>query len=146
MPLGRTITGGVAFVIAIASWLAIREPTGSCESSTPRDSGVPAIAAATIVVRPWLGPHHVYGIFVVPDQFRDRRYSATLEVCDFTAPLIRNLKRDKPYIDPALNVPGHYLERAYVPTRVALRFFVSGRFGDLRTSGEWQLAFHERQR
>jgi hypothetical protein len=143
MPI-RTTAGGLVLAAGMTVWLAMRAPTAGCESSAPADSSVHEIAAAKIVVRPWLGPHHVYGVFVVPNRFRDRRYSATLAVRDFNAPLIRNLKRDRPYIDAALSRPGHYLERAYVPTRVALRFLVSGRFGDLRTACEWQLAFRER--
>jgi hypothetical protein len=142
----RRIAAATFVVLAVALWLTTRQATASCGPTAPTSSSVREIEPARIVVRPWLGPHHVYGIFVVPNQFRDKRYSATLAVRDFSAPLIRNLKRDKPYVDPTLSRPGHYLERAYVPTRVALRFLVSGRFGDLRTPCEWQLAFHERQR
>src|SRR5947207_7843348 len=104
----------------------MRAPTAECGTSTLTKSSVQEIEPVRIVVRPWLGPHHVYGIFVVPNQFWNRRYSATIAVRDFSAPVIRNLKRDKPYDDPSLSRPGHYLERAYVPTRVALRFLVSG--------------------
>jgi hypothetical protein len=142
----RTSAGAIALVICMIAWLANRQPTAACGSSALSDSSVHEIQPARVVVHPWLGRHHVYGIFVVPNQFRDRRYSAILAVHDFQAPLIRNLKRDRPYVDPTLSRPGHYLERAYVPTRVALRFLVSGRFGDLRTPCEWQLAFHDRYR
>ena len=142
----RRIAAGTFVVIGLALWLTTRPATASCRSAAVTNSSVREIEPARIVVRPWLGPHHVYGIFVVPNEFWNRRYSATLAVRDFSAPLIRNLKRDKPYVDPTLSRPGHYLERAYVPTRVALRFLVSGRFGDLKTPCEWQLAFHDRQR
>jgi hypothetical protein len=142
MVIRRTAAAGLALVLGMTVWLAARGPTSNCEPFAVDSNG--KIAPARIVVRPWLGPHHVYGIFIVPDRFRNSRYSATLAVHDFHAPLIRNLKRDRPYVDPTLSRPGHYLERAYVPTRVALRFLVSGRFGDLRTPCEWQLAFHDR--
>jgi hypothetical protein len=145
MLIRRTAAGGLALAAGLTWWLATRQPTASCAPAARANPRVHEIEPARIVVRPWLGPHHVYGIFIVPNQFRDRKYSATLAVHDFSEPVIRNLKRDKPYVDPALSTPGHYLERAYVPTRVALRFLVSGRFGDLRTACEWQLAFRERQ-
>jgi hypothetical protein len=143
MLIRRIAAGGFALTAGLTFWLATREPTASCASGAPASANVHEIEPARIVVRPWLGPHHVYGIFVVPNQFRDRKYAVTLAVRDFSEPVIRNLKRDQPYVDPALSTPGHYLERAYVPTRVALRFLVSGRFGDLRTACQWQLAYHE---
>jgi hypothetical protein len=136
-----TAAGGLAIALGLTLWLGIRQPTTGCGPSASAHE----IEPATIVVRPWLGPHHVYGVFVVPNQFRDGRYAVTLAVRDFREPVIRNSKRDKPYVDPALSTPGHYLERAYVPTRVALRFFVSGRFGDLRTACQWRLSFRDRQ-
>jgi hypothetical protein len=96
------------------------------------------------VVRPWFGPHHVYGIFVVPDRFVDQRYSAVLAVDDFRIKLIRNLIRKKSYTDAALARPGHYLEKAYVPTRTAFWFLLVGRFRDLRTPCRWELIFADR--
>ena len=140
----RLAAGGLAIAGGLGLWLGTRQPTTSCAPSAPEDERVHQIEPARIVVRPWLGPHHVYGIFVVPNELRDQRYSVTLAVRDFNEPVIRNLKRDKPYLDPELSTPGHYLERAYVPTRAALRFFIRGRFGDLRTACQWQLAFRER--
>jgi len=145
MAIRRIAAAFLAVSVSTALWLTTRQPTTGC-GTVPATASVQEIEPARIVVRPWLGPHHVYGIFVVPNRFWDRRFSATLAVQDFRAPLIRNLKKDKPYVDPTLSRPGHYLERAYVPTRVALRFLVSGRFGDLRTPCEWQLAFRERPR
>ena len=106
-----------------------------------RRSDMHEITASRIVVRPWLGRHHVYGIFAVPNRFIDRRYSAILAIDDFEAPIIRNLNPKKSYVDRTLAVPGHYLERAYVPTRVAIWFLLTGRFGDLRSPCHWRLAF-----
>ena len=145
MPRRRAVGGGLALLVLVAGWLLHREPTVRCDDApAPRDSRVYEIAPASIVVRPWFGPHHVYGIFVVPNRFMDRRYVATLAVHDFQSRLIRNLRPDKAYVDPSLARPGHYLERAYVPTRVAARFLVTGQFGDLRSSCQWQLVFYER--
>jgi hypothetical protein len=126
-------------------WLVKRGPTVSCEAAQAlRDARVYDVAPSKIVVRPWFGPHHVYGIFAVPNQFMDRRYVATLAVHNFQSRLIRNLRPDKAYVDPSLAQPGHYLERAYVPTRVAVRLLLTGRFGDLRERCQWQLVFYER--
>ena len=133
--------GGLAIALAATAWLLGRPPAAGCE--TPRGGTVHEIAASRIVVRPWLGPHQVYGIFVVPDRFMDPRYSARLAVAGFESAIIRNLVRKRSYVDPALARPGHYLERAYVPTRVALRLLLTGHFGELRTACHWQLGFYE---
>jgi hypothetical protein len=129
----------------MAVWLVKREPTVSCDTAQEsREAAVYEVAPSRIVVRPWFGPHHVYGIFAVPNRFMDRRYVATLAVHDFQSRLIRNLRPEKAYVDPSLARPGHYLERAYVPTRVAVRFLLTGRFGDLRARCQWQLVFYEK--
>lgn len=141
----RAAGGGVALIVAATLWLVNRQPTLTCDvAEASPDSRVHEVVPSRIVVQPWLGPHHVYGIFVVPNRFMDRRYVATLAVHDFQARLIRNLRRDRAYVDPSLARPGHYLERAYVPTRVAVRFLLTGRFGDLRAPCQWQLVFYER--
>ena len=146
MTLGRRAAGGgVALTVAVTAWMLFRQPTVSCGAAQEsRDSRVYEVVPARIVVRPWFGPHHVYGIFVIPNRFMDKRYVATLAVDDFRARLIRNQRPEKAYGDPSLAQPGHYLERAYVPTRVAMRFLLTGRFGNLRTPCQWRLVFYER--
>ena len=132
-------------MVAATLWIGNQQTSVNCDATrNSDDSRVYEVVPARIVVRPWLGPHHVYGIFVVPNRFMDRRYVATLAVHDFQSRLIRNLRRDKAYVDPSLAQPGHYLERAYVPTRVAVRFLLTGRFDDLRTPCQWQLVFYDK--
>lgn len=135
---------GLAFIVGTTVWLTSRSPTVGCGPPAARGSNMHHIAASKVVVRPWFGRHHVYGIFAVPDRFIQRRYSAILAVDDFEAPIIRNLIPQKAYIDASLARSGHYLERAYVPTRVALWFLFTGRFGNLRTPCHWHLAFDAR--
>jgi hypothetical protein len=120
VPGRRTAALGLSLLVSLTLWLATRRPTLDCGPAASRASNVQEIAAAKIVVRPWYGRHHVYGIFVVPNQFNDRRYSTTLTVRDFEMSIVRKRIPEKGHVDPVLARPGHYLKRVYVPTRVAV--------------------------
>lgn len=130
----------MALVVAGSAWWANRAPTLECGPPAVPVPNRYRIAPARVVVRPWLGPHHVYAIFVVPDRFNSRKYSATLTVETFEK-LVRRRLPEKSYVDDTLAQPGHYLRRVFVPTRVALWFFLTGRFGNLRTPCHWELVF-----
>ena len=136
----RTILAiGVAILIATAVWLGNRPPTIPCESAA--DLAPQEFRAVTVVARPWLGPHHVYALFVVPGRFASRAFVEILHVRDYEE-LVARYRFTKPrQIDDVVAPRGHYIERVYVPTRVASRLFLTGRFGDLRTACSWTLTF-----
>ena len=50
-------------------WFLNRPPNTDClpEASPPPQRGTEAHAIKT-VVHPWRGPHHVYGLFIIPSQ------------------------------------------------------------------------------
>ena len=141
---GRRLAAAFVLAMAAAVWLALRSSAVSCGASAPAAPGLYRIAPARIVVRPWYGPHHVYGIFVVPDRFNDKRYAVSLAVHGVTRQIVRRRLPEKTYVDATLAAPGHYLRRVFVPTRVALWFLITGRFGELRTPCQWELVFADR--
>jgi hypothetical protein len=142
---GRRVAAAFVLAMAAAVWLALRPGSGDCNASGATESGVYRIAPSRIVVRPWYGPHHVYGIFVVPNRFNDRRYSVSLGVDGVTREIVRRRLPEKTYVDTTLATPGHYLRRVFVPTRMALWFLLTGRFGELRTPCQWELVFADRR-
>jgi len=98
------------------------------------------------VVRPWLGPHHVYGLFNIPSELADTTgYAVTISVkgvllyCIWIA---KSLKESRPTESAE---PGRYLVREYVPTRVTLWFLFNGLFGDLRRPENWAIVFSDRR-
>jgi hypothetical protein len=142
---------GVAVITMIATiaWLANRPPSTSCGIFP--DSGGPVILASKVVLRPWLGHHHAYGIFLVPDQYRDPEYSATLTVLGMTDPA--NLRQHlvslsdgsvKVHGETITTEPGRYVVHEHIRTRVALWLLVTGHFGDLRATCNWALALTSR--
>ena len=116
----------------------------ACGVEGPGSSGEHKFRAVQVVVRPWQGQHNVYGIFKIPERYKDdRRYATRLKIQEFTASLYAGGAEDENR-DSIMVEQGHYLKRVYVPTRTALWFLLIGRFGDLRSPCHWWLVFVDR--
>ena len=145
----RTTMGMVAatIVLVVAGTfvgLANRPPTGDCSAELRADD-VSRIRATKVVVRPWLGEHHVYGVFLVPKHYYNTgNYVAILTV--------RGLDRHFPaggdavtkHVDDIVADSQHYVLRSYLHTRVALWFLANGLFGDLQRPCNWTVMFIDR--
>jgi hypothetical protein len=139
---------GLALVVSVAgaiAWLLTRPPTEECHQF-PAGPDERTLGVRSIVVKPWYGPHHVYGVFLLPVGFAGRSIPATLRVGDFQKHVTlrseessRRALRTAQAPTHAASVREHSVKRIYVPTRTALRFLVTGRFGDLRTPCQWTL-------
>ena len=140
------VPAGVALVLAgTVVWLLNKPPTADCAAGAPLDHKVHEIRAAKVVVQPWLGEHHVYGIFVVPERYRhNKKYMVSMSVRGFDRYFAVGERSDKQYVDDAFAEPGRSVLRGYLPTRVALWFMVNGLFGDLRHPCNWTLVLVER--
>ncbi len=134
---------GITLLMA-AVWLANRPPRGPCAALDASESGSHAFPALKVIARPWFGPHHVYGIFVVPDQYARASYAETVKVRNYEETLSRSRFPRPQQVENIVAPRGHYVKRSYVSTRVALWFLVTGRFGDLRRTCNWTLVFTER--
>jgi hypothetical protein len=133
-------------MIAMTTWLANRPPTVNCGGGgTSPDSNGHVILASKVVVRPWYGPHQVYGIFLIPDQYRAMRYAATVTVrgvrerAALSEGGVVRLSQSlvKVHGDTIMIEPGQYLMHAHIRTRTALWLLVTGHFGDLRATCNW---------
>ena len=143
----RTIEVVSVFVVLVLTitivWLLGKPPTHDCAIEYSTDFY--QIHPSKIIVQPWLGQHHVYGIFIVPLRYRSgRSYSGTISVGSFIGEFIPDSQHQVQQIDDVVAEPGYYLVRGYLPTRVALWLLLSGQFGDLRTSCNWRLEFVKR--
>jgi hypothetical protein len=118
----------------------------ACGLEVPGSSGEHKFRAVQVFVRPWQGQHNVYGIFLIPERYKDDLlYATTLKIQGFTASLYAGGAEDENH-DSIVVEQGHYLKRVYVPTRTALWFLLIGRFGDLRAPCHWWLVFVDRAR
>ena len=115
-----------------------------CRSEAPGAAKQHWLRATQTVVQPWWGQHHVYGMFSVPDKYRyDRLYTARLIIQGFTEEFPES-SPEGGVIDSGQAEAGHYLKRVYLPTRTALWFLLTGRFGDLKTPCHWWLVIADR--
>lgn len=86
----------------------------------------------------------MYGLFQIPNEYKVHRlYSARLTiegaVTDFAAGSPENEEQDE-----AAPVEGYYIRRAYIPTRAALWFLFTGKFGNLKSPCHWSLIYADR--
>lgn len=134
----------VVVPVLLTATLMNMPPFLPCAPNPPASDHQYWFRATEIVVQPWRGEHYVYGVFTVPVLYRRHRlYTAKL--------MIRGLARDLPESSPeAGNVYSeqvdseHYILRVHLPTRMALWFLVTGRFGDLTTPCHWWLIIADR--
>jgi hypothetical protein len=133
-------------LLATATVLINMPPLTECRSDAPAVENQYWFRATQVMVQPWRGLHHVYGIFTVPEQYKfDRLYTAKLTIQGFPAEFPAGSPEDEDIFN-VRDEPGHYIMRVYVSTRTALWFFLTGRFGDLRTSCHWWLVISDRAR
>jgi len=122
-------------------WFLNRPPNTDClpGASAPQ-GGIEAHASKT-VVQPWRGPHHVYGLFLVPNQsVKIKRYAVTISV---EGALYYCMWIEKSLRPTSEVGSGGYLVRQYLPTRVALWFLLNGLIDDLRNPKNWALVFND---
>jgi hypothetical protein len=107
-------------------------------------TGAYAIAASQIVVRPWYGQHEVYGIFVVPDKLKNRKYSMFIRVADYRREIVRDETLEVSRVAGITAPPGKHVKRIFLPTRIAFRYLIAGRLGMLKAPDNWTLLFLDR--
>jgi hypothetical protein len=143
--VARIIAAVAIGLLATAIGLINVPPSTDCLSETPVATRQYWFRATQTVVQPWRGPHHVYGLFNVPDQYRrDDLYTAKL--------MIQGITEEFPEASPegrdgfnGRTEPGPYnSKRIYLPTRTALWALLTGRFGDLKTLCHWWLVIADR--
>lgn len=123
----------------VVIWISSTRGTSDCLATDGSESAV--FHARKVVVRPWLGQHHVYGIFVVP---RDKnRFRATM--------IIHGLD-DRLKVEPGGEVihdtdvvtrEGYYSKLVYLPTRRMLWEALRGQFWVIQNPCNWMLEFLE---
>jgi hypothetical protein len=135
------ISVGTTLMIAATTWLVATPSSGRRRVEARGKSDVYTVRATKVVFKPWYGRHHVYGVFVVPNQYTDRNYSAILSIPGVQCTAWRCSRPDKHYGDHVVAESGHYLMPVHIPTRIALWLIFTAAFDRLRDPQNWTLAF-----
>jgi hypothetical protein len=93
-----------------------------------------------IVVKPWRGQHHVYGVFMVPKGSKSDRL-VTFTVSENKTYCGRPIKISDPSVENIDAKPGYYLMKGYINTRVALFLIAQGKIDELKQPSNWKLGY-----
>ena len=137
-------TAGILFLLAMLAEMANISPTIGCTIEQSFKSIHYQVRAMRVEVKPWRGPHHVYGVFSVPLQYRQHRlYTTRLRIEGFIGEFAETSPEAGRLYESEAE-PGYYIMRVNFPTRMALWYLLTGRFGDLATSCHWWLIIEDR--
>ncbi|OUL25238.1 hypothetical protein BV378_16925 [Nostoc sp. RF31YmG] len=97
------------------------------------------VQATKVVVQPWRGEHHVYGIFMVPNEYKQSPLFV-LTVKGFGSECSKPFGYSQNYDDISAE-PGTHLVRDYMRTRTALRLILQGLYWQLNDKQNWTLTY-----
>ncbi|AFY46930.1 hypothetical protein Nos7524_1036 [Nostoc sp. PCC 7524] len=120
-----------------------RSPIVLCQSSWgfPKIQGVKYYTKPEkIVVKPWLGQHHVYAVFMIPQEYR-HDYLFTLNLPGENTRCGAIKRTNQSVIAGVTAKPEHYLLKGYLNTRIALNLIIQGKLNELKQSQNWQLGY-----
>ncbi|AFZ57733.1 hypothetical protein H6G54_16945 [Anabaena cylindrica FACHB-243] len=96
------------------------------------------VQATQVVVKPWLGKHHIYAIFKVPDKYKESKFLLTVpgnrQYC--SKPFGHSQNYDDVFAEP-----GTHLIRHYIRTRTAVKMIFQGLYSELNNPQNWTLTF-----
>lgn len=101
------------------------------------------VQAKQVVVKPWLGEHHVYGIFQVPDEYKESQVFM-LSIPGDRKYCSRPFGTSKNY-DDVFAEPGTILIRHYIKSRIAVKMIFQGLYSQLNNPQNWTLTFPKSQ-
>jgi hypothetical protein len=93
-----------------------------------------------IVVKPWVGPHNVYGIFMIPDAYRnDFFFTVTIDKTEVHCGVMYGPARK--FIAGVNAKPGYSLIKGLLNTRIALQLIIQGKGDQLKQSQNWRVGY-----
>ncbi|WP_414563440.1 MULTISPECIES: hypothetical protein [unclassified Anabaena] len=126
-------------LIIVILWWPIND--ADCNSKAFLASKTPkfSIQASQIVVQPWHGEHQVYGIFMVPNEYK-RSPFFVLSVKGIGSHCSRPFGYNQNY-DDVVAKPGTHLIRYYMRSRIALRGILQGLYLQINNPQNWTLTY-----
>jgi hypothetical protein len=123
----------------ITLWWPVND--GNCNGTAFLRSKTPKfqVQATKVVIQPWRGEHHVYGIFMVPNEYKQTPFFV-LSIKDYIHECSQPFGYVQ-YLDGILAEPGTHLIRDYMRTRTAMRLIFQGLYFHLNDIQNWTLIF-----
>ncbi|ARV59618.1 hypothetical protein BZZ01_14140 [Nostocales cyanobacterium HT-58-2] len=120
-------------------WFPVDDSNCNAEAIFKSTSQKYEVSAIKVVVQPWRGEHHVYGIFIVPDKYKEPPFFVLTvkgagSYCEKPFGTLQD-------IDGISAEPGTHLIRDYIRTRTALRLIFQGLYNQLKDPQNWKLTY-----
>lgn len=120
-------------------WSPVNDSDCNAQAIFKSTSGKYEVSATKVIVKPWRGEHHVYGIFTVPDKYKESPFfvltvKGTGSYCEKPFGTLQN-------VDGIAAKPGTHLIRDYIRTRTALRLILKGMYNQLKDPQNWTLTY-----
>ncbi|MFM2061693.1 MAG: hypothetical protein RLZZ507_1363 [Cyanobacteriota bacterium] len=138
----RPIIYGLIFLFSlllIIIWWPVNDSNCSLVSLLRLKKQNFQVQATQVVVKPWLGEHHVYGIFQVPDEYKESRF------------FMLSVPGDRKYCshpfghkqnyDDVFAEPGTSLIKHHIRSRIAVKMIFQGLYFQLNNPQNWTLTF-----
>ena len=143
----RTCLAFIGIVSLIIVLLANMPQLTACPSDRLPHENERTFSAVRVDVRPWQGRHETYGTFHVPAQYANNDlYTAWLNLSWLSEKFDDIAPEPFPSIVIDPKEEAYYSKLVYFPTRTALWFLLTGRFGDLNSPCHWQLTISEKSK
>ncbi|NEU74912.1 hypothetical protein PI95_020720 [Hassallia byssoidea VB512170] len=138
----RLVTYIIIFLLSlsfITLWMPLNDTACNAEPFLTSKRQKFQVYASKVIVEPWLGEHHVYAIFMVPDKYKESPFFilTVKHVGSFCEKPFGNSQ----YYDDILAEPGTHLIRDYIRTRLALRLIFQGKYFQLHDKYNWSLTY-----
>ncbi|MEH2077864.1 MAG: hypothetical protein V7K57_26265 [Nostoc sp.] len=128
-------------VIITTVWWPVNDsdcnPKAFLASKTPKFQ----VHATKVIIQPWRGRHHIYGIFMIPDEYKQAEFFV-LTVEGAGNYCSKQFGYQKSFND-IFAEPGTYLVRKFIRTRTALRLIFQGLYFQINDNKNWTLTFPE---
>jgi hypothetical protein len=113
----------------------------SCDAGDllPKDLNTYKTHPVKVVASPWRGQHHVYGIFMIPEEFQPNSMSV-VEI-EGSGSYYRKVVSEKQWTNGMQADPGYYFTKTYIRTRTVLGWSVFGFLPQFRKRCNWTLTY-----
>jgi hypothetical protein len=128
-------------VIIITVWWPVNDSDCNSKALLASKTTKFQVHATKVIIQPWRGRHHVYGIFMIPDEYKQAEFFV-VTVQGAGSYCSKQFGYQKNSND-ILAEPGTYLVRKFIRTRTALRLIFQGLYFQIKDKKNWTLTFPE---
>jgi hypothetical protein len=125
----------------ITLWWPVNDSDCNLEAFLASKTPKLQVYATKVSVQPWRGRHHVYGIFMIPDEYKQSPFFVV--TVKGAGSYCSHQFVHKKNFDDIFAEPGTYLVRKFIRTRIALRLILRGFYFHLNDKQNWTLTLPE---